>query len=94
MNHANPHESPKALYWVWDFVQRTRHNLTQISIPDLDTNEPQALEVYSDALGRSLMSRMMICDRSGRTVRAMTLGQEPVDFGEVARERAEALRPS
>ena len=51
------------------------------------------MEQYDDALGRCLMSRMIICDKSGKTWRIMTQGENPVDFGPVARERAEALRP-
>ena len=88
-NRANPRSSNKALFWVWDFAQRTRNNLNQINMPALMAKDPRSVEELTDAIGRTQMCRMMICDQTGNMLRMMTMGAAPVNFREVAREKAE-----
>ncbi|MCJ1443180.1 MAG: hypothetical protein MMC23_003678 [Stictis urceolatum] len=93
MDHDNPTNThPKSLYYTWDFVQRTRHELSQISRANLDAGETQAKERFVEVVGRCKMVRMLVTDRSGDMVRKVTGGQAGVDFGPVARARAEVLR--
>ena len=83
--------SPKGLYYTYDFAQTTRNKLLAIPISDLEAGKHDALEAYSDCLGRCMMSQQIICDESGMMSTMMTGGQPPVDFGNDAREKAKAL---
>ena len=89
MNLESPTSASKTLHFVWDFVQRTRHNLSFVSAQDLAANKRAALEPYNDSRGRAMFSAMIIRDRTGQTCRKM--GMEPVDFGDAVREKAAAL---
>ncbi|KAI9847652.1 MAG: hypothetical protein M1830_007340 [Pleopsidium flavum] len=92
MNRTNPVDSNKSLFFTWDFVQRTRHNLSKIDIAKLAANDPTAQEEYMDVIGRASLSNMIISDSSGEMMKKMT-GEPPLDFGPDARAKAAALVP-
>jgi len=92
MNRTNPVDSNKSLFFTWDFIQRTRHNLNKIDVAKLDADDPAAREEYMDVIGRSSLSNMIISDTSGETMTKMT-GEPPLDFGPDARAKAAALKP-
>ena len=83
--------SPKGLYNTYDFTQTTRTKLLAIPIADLKAGKHDALEAYSDCLGRCMMSQQIICDESGMMSTMMTGGQPPVDFGKDVRDKAKEL---
>lgn len=83
--------SPKALFFTYDFAQTTRNKLLAIPISALKAGDKNALESYSDCLGRCMMSKQIICDETGRMSALMTGGQAPVDFGKDAREKAKVF---
>ncbi|KAI9875441.1 MAG: hypothetical protein M1830_008466 [Pleopsidium flavum] len=92
MNRTNPVDSNKSLFFTWDFVQRTRHNLSKIDIAKLAANDPTAGDEYMDVIGRASLSNMIISDTSGEMMKKMT-GEPPLDFGPDARAKAAALVP-
>lgn len=92
MNHANPAATNKSLFFVWDFVQRTRSNLHNIDVRKLDAGDPAAVAAYKDAVGRSSLTNIIISDTSGRTAEQIC-GEEAVDFGPDVRAKSAALRP-
>ena len=81
--------TPRALFFTWDFIRRTGFNLSQIDIPALVANDETALESYNDCLGRIALSTLIIED----PVKCAAITQsEPVDFGTEVRARAADLR--
>ncbi len=82
--------APKALYFTWDFVQRTKHNLSQINTQALFSNDPVAREAYSDCVGRSVLTDIIIHDQSGKA-NLMFPQSEPLDWGEEIRAKAKEL---
>lgn len=92
MNKTDPPATNKCLFYIWDFVQRTRFNLNNIDIGKLDANDPAAVEEYKDALGRCLLSHVLISDRSDQYVERIC-GDPPIDFGPDARAKSAALKP-
>lgn len=92
MNHANPPATNKCLFFVWDFVQRTRFNLNNIDMSKLDAGDPAAVEEYKDAVGRSSLTNIIISDTSGRTAEQIC-GEKAIDFGPDVRAKSAALRP-
>ena len=90
-DHDNPLCSPKSLFYTWDFVQRTRHNLSQISVAALQAGDKAAQDEFYDVNSRCAMTTVMIGDKSGKMLRAMVPGEQPVDFGDSVREKAQAL---
>ena len=83
--------SPKGLWYTYDFAQTTRTKLLAIPIPKLEAGDENALEAYSDCMGRCMMSQKIICDESGMMSALMSGGAGPVDFGKDVREKAKAL---
>lgn len=83
--------APRSLYFTWDFLRRTEHNLLQVNVPALVANDEVALEAYNDVLGRVALSCTIITDETGETCRIITQN-EPVDFGVEVREKARALQ--
>lgn len=85
----NPHHgrTPKTLFFTWDFVQRTRGNLLQIPVGTLEINDKDALEKYSDCVGRAIMAEMIITEKT--PMAAMMRGGE-LDFGFETRKAAKA----
>jgi hypothetical protein len=83
--------APRPLYYVWDFVQRTKHNLSRIDIGKLQAGDAAALEEYQDAFGRSCLSALLIEDKQGKMLKQIAPGETPVDFGDTVREKARAL---
>ncbi len=75
---------------MWDFVQRTRFNLNGIDISKLEADDPAAVEVYSDVLGRCMLTNVIISDTTRQTIEKM-VGEKAVDFGPDARAKAAAL---
>lgn len=92
MDHASPSLTyPQSLYFVWDFVHRTRYNTTLIDPSALDANHTSARAQFVDVLGRCHLARIMVLDRTGEVMRGMTMGGTVVDFGGLARSRAGLL---
>lgn len=85
----NPHRgrTPKALFFVWDFVQRTSGNLSQITVEKLVMNDEDAIEKYSDCVGRAIMAEMIITEKTPTAT--MMRGGE-LDFGYEIRKAAKA----
>lgn len=85
----NPHRgrTPKALFFAWDFVQRTRGNLSQITVEKLVMNDEDAIEKYSDCVGRAIMAEMIITEKTPTAT--MMRGGE-LDFGYEIRKAAKA----
>lgn len=85
----NPHDSrtPKPLYFTWDFVQRTRGNLSQIPVEMFEADGQDALEKYSDCVGRAIMAEIIITENT--PMAAMMRGGE-LDFGLETRKAAKA----
>lgn len=85
----NPHDArtPKSLFFTWDFVQRTRGNLSHIPIEILEADNHDALEQYRDCVGRAIMAEMVITEKT--PVAALMRGGE-LDFGYEIRKAAKA----
>jgi len=83
--------APRSLYFTWDFLRRTEHNLLQVDVPALVANDEVALEAYNDVLGRVSLSCTIITDETGEACRIITQNA-PVDFGAEVREKAKALQ--
>ena len=62
----NPHDgrTPQALFFTWDFIQRTRDTLLQIPVEKLEANDKGALEKYSDCVGRAIMAEMIVAEKT------------------------------
>lgn len=83
--------APRSLYFTWDFLRRTEHNLLQVDVPALVANDEVALEAYNDVLGRVALSCTIITDETGEACRIITQNA-PVNFGAEVREKAKALQ--
>lgn len=89
MPSENPHDpqTPPPLLFTWDFIQRTRSNLSHIPVALLEANEQDALERYSDCVGRAVMAEIVVAEKTA--VAAVMRGGE-LDFGYEIRKAAKA----
>ena len=78
---SDPHDSrtPGALFFVWDFVQRTRDKVETISTTELEAKNDSALEKWNDCIGRCGLSDAIISDNTGMMCSMMTR-MPPVEF--------------
>lgn len=77
---AERETTPPALYFVWDFVQRTKTILSGIDISKLvNKRDSRAIEAYWDCVGRASLINIIVHDDSGKTDEM--LGGSRVDFG-------------
>ncbi|KAF6226591.1 hypothetical protein HO173_012490 [Letharia columbiana] len=85
----NPHDgrTPRPLFFTWEFIQRTCGNLSQVPVDKLEANDRDALEKYSDCVGRAIMAEIVITEKT--PMAAIMRGGE-LDFGYVARKAAKA----
>lgn len=85
----NPHDArtPKALFFTWDFIQRTRGKLSQIPVEKLESNDKGALEKYSDCVGRAIMAEMIVTEKT--PVATLMRGGE-LDYGYEIRKAAKS----
>jgi len=82
----------KTFYYIWDFAQRTRHNLRSVDPAKYEAGDEATVETYTDAFQRSIMCQLLITDTTGKT--AVLTGRNPntpIEFGAVLKERARAL---
>jgi len=101
-HHAQrtPPTPNRTLYFVWDFVQRTKYMFAEVDNiqnsrplqhpeqfrPAPGSGPQAAVKVFDDACGRCQLVNLLVTDTSGKT--AMMTGQAPgeiVDFGAEAR---------
>ena len=86
-----PAATPPAIYFTWDFVERTKDMLSAINIDALVNNDAAANEAYLDCVGRSFLINMIIHDETGKA--DLMLGGPRVDFGAEVKACASALSP-
>ncbi|KAI9818209.1 MAG: hypothetical protein M1827_000834 [Pycnora praestabilis] len=87
-----PPHAHKTIYYIWDFVQRSRHMLNQLDPAKIDTRDNAEVEDFQDILGRCAFAETLINDDSGRLT-MMTGGDpsRPFDFGADVKTKARAL---
>lgn len=80
------------IYFTWDFVQRSRHMLRELPKVRREQGRRAAKEQFSDAVQRCIFSKILINDDTGKLA-LMTGGDpnNPVDFGEVVKQKAEGV---
>lgn len=95
MNKSAPQTSPKTLFFTADFLKRTLEQYSpKLDSAKINANDPDALEAYSDVLGRNTIAAKIVLDRTGGVQKMFTQGVgEIFDFGEEARVKAEELKP-
>ena len=80
LKKSTPATTPPAIYFVWDFVQRTQSMFSEIDIDALvNKKDPGANEVYWDCVGRAYLINVILHDDTGKA--DMMLGSPRVDFG-------------
>lgn len=85
--------TPPAIYYSWDFVQRTKSIFSNIDIDALvNKNDSKAIEAYRDCIGRAYLINLIICDNTGKA--DLMFGAPRVDFGPQVMSCAEALASS
>lgn len=80
------------IYFTWDFVQRSRQMLRDLPKVQLEQGRRAAKEQYSDAIQRTIFSKILINDTTGKLA-IMTGGdpRNPVDFGDAVKQKAEEV---
>ena len=76
-----PPKPQQTLFFMWDFVQRSRHMLQ-----NLPSNKRKAEEQFDDVVGRCIYTKVLISDSNDML--AMMTGVDPknaVDFGDDVR---------
>ncbi|KAI9754214.1 MAG: hypothetical protein M4579_004811 [Chaenotheca gracillima] len=87
-----PPNPNKALFFMWDFVQRSRHMLRTAPEVFEQRGAAAANEQVSDVAGRSIFTKILMQDTTGKF--SIMVGQDPnnpLDFGETIIEKAEAV---
>ena len=82
-----PPKPQQTLYFMWDFIQRSRHMLQ-----NLPSNKGKADEQLQDVMGRCLYTEILINDTTGKL--AIMTGADPknpVDFGDDVRRAMEEM---
>ena len=82
--------TPPAIYYTWDFVQRTKTMLSDIDMDALvNKKDPDANQKYWDCVGRSHLINLIIHDNTGKA--ELMFGSPRVDFGSQVMTCAEAF---
>lgn len=101
----NPSDPNPTLYYVWDFVNRSKYMLSEyenikagqpIQHPNqfqggAGSGEKAAISCFQNVCGRTMMLDMMVNDTTGM-MRGMTGGGPAVDYGQGIKNAVKALQ--
>lgn len=89
MQPPRPHPT---LFFLFDFIRNTQHQLQSIDPEKLARGDPEAKEQVNEVIGRNMFTKILIDDKTGKL--ALMTGCAPndiVDFGDEIREKIRIL---
>ncbi|KAI9840811.1 MAG: hypothetical protein M1837_001284 [Sclerophora amabilis] len=87
-----PPQPNKVLYFMWDFVNRSRQMLRDLPTVRQEKGQAAAAEQLTDVVGRCSFSKMLMDDAEGKM--GMMMGgdpRNPLDFGDPVRVKAKEV---
>ncbi|KAK7545524.1 hypothetical protein IWX49DRAFT_550787 [Phyllosticta citricarpa] len=91
-NASDPRRSHYSLHCLWDFLQRTRFQLSQIDFAQLDARDATAVALWVEAFGRARMASALMSEPTGFMLQTImgNPNSPPLDLG-AGIQRAGAL---
>ncbi|GME41250.1 hypothetical protein GTA08_BOTSDO11742 [Neofusicoccum parvum] len=93
-DESDPRNSHYTLHCLWDFVHRTRYQLSQIDFQKLDDDDGDATDAFEAIISRTCMAHAMLTDPTGIMVaRVMGSNTSLIDLGDEIRQAGALLMP-
>ncbi|KAK8205706.1 hypothetical protein IWZ01DRAFT_52274 [Phyllosticta capitalensis] len=92
---TDPRRSHYSLHCLWDFLQRTRFQLSQIDLQRLDARNTEALQQWAENFGRAQMACPLMSEPTGFMLQTVmrSQNQAPLDLGDRIQRAGALLMP-
>ncbi|KAK8227071.1 hypothetical protein HDK90DRAFT_494058 [Phyllosticta capitalensis] len=92
---TDPRRSHYSLHCLWDFLQRTRFQLSQIDLQRLDARNTEALQQWDENFGRAQMACPLMSEPTGFMLQTVmgSPNQAPLDLGDRIQRTGALLMP-